>query len=134
MEDPLDKLDKLFSKRAIQILDQMEFDESASYYYEIMSGGFLWSDEFPDINSDEWKDFGHDFIYRYLLALRRDVMLKHKERELHPLWQQVLTEAPNWPGLREERLTGRIVRRLKAAIRKSNYEIEKALDEEFEET
>ena len=133
MSDIIDDLDKVFSKKAIQILNNMEFDENATYFYEVMSGGFLWSDEFPDIASDEWKNFEHDFIYRYLLALRREVMLWTKDKEKHPLWKQVLSEAPQWPGLKQERLSGRIVKRLKAAIRLSNYEIEKAFNEADEE-
>ncbi len=59
-----------------------------------MSGGFLWSDEFPERNSKEWLVVGHDDIYRYLLAVRREVTLGRTERENHPLWQQVIKEAP----------------------------------------
>ena len=129
MNDPLDNLEKVFSKKAIQILNNMEFDKDATYFFEVMSGGFLWSDEFPDSESSDWKDFQHDYIYRYLLALRRQIMLEREGKQQHPLWIQVTTKAPNWPGLRHERLTGRIVRRLRAAIRKSNYEIEKAFEE-----
>lgn len=133
MDDPIDRLDKVFSRKAIQILNAMPFDENATYFYELMAGGFLWSDEFPEIDSNKWKDFGHDDVYRYLLAIRREIMLGNEDRKQHPLWKQVKTYAPSWPGLRQERLTGRIVNRLKAAIRKSNYEIEKAFNEADDE-
>ena len=125
MGDVFDSYEKLFSDQALEILDNLDHDPNATYFYELMSGAFLWSDDFPDDTTDDWRIVHEGSTYRYLLALRREVTLGRTSRENHPIWVQVTAKAPNWPGLRQDRLAGRIVSRLKAAIRLSNYEIEK---------
>ena len=125
MTDIIDKFDSLFSSNALTILDSMIYDASATYRYDVMSGGFFWSDEFPERNTPEWKEIQYNDVYRLLLAIRREITLGHMSYESHPLWAQVASEAPNWPGLHHERHRGRIVNRLKAAIRISNNKIDK---------
>lgn len=108
-----------FSEAALAILDSMPVDPQATYFYEHLSGGFIWRDEFPDmnLNSREWDIVSHDYLYRYLVRIRRCITLGQAELESHPLWQQVVNRAPNWPGLLVERRAGRIVKRLRAAER-----------------
>lgn len=42
---------RTFSEAALAILDAMPVDPNATYQYEHLSGGFIWSDEFPPIGS-----------------------------------------------------------------------------------
>ena len=121
-----------FSDAALAILDAMRHDPDATYSYEHLSGGFYWSDEFPPFDSADWKVVGHDYIYRYLIRIRRCITLGDTALESSPLWQQVSSLAPNWPGLLPERRSGRIVRRLRAAERMADRCLEK-LEAKFDE-
>ena len=124
MVNPVENYEGLFSDGALRILNCMQLDEDATYFYDMMAGGFVWSDEFPDIRSEKWKIFRQGLVFRYLIALRRQITLEYEGMGIHPLWLQVVQEAPNWPGLIIERRTGRIVKRLKAAERKLAYELD----------
>ncbi|KLU05953.1 hypothetical protein RISK_001804 [Rhodopirellula islandica] len=98
----------------------MVVDPNATYSYEHLSGGFWWSDEFPPDDSPDWETVGHDYLYRSLIRIRRCITLGDDSAATVPLWQQVLTDSPNWPGLCPDRHTGRIVKRLLAAERLSD--------------
>ena len=106
-----------FSDAAIAILNSMVVDPDATYSYEHLSGGFYWSDEFPPTDSPDWDIVGHDYLYRFLIRIRRCITLGDDSVAATPLWQQVLVDAPNWPGLLPDRRSGRIVKRLLAAER-----------------
>lgn len=107
----------LFTAAALRILNGMPADPNPQYFYEHLSGGFVWSDEFPELLTPEWDTVSHDYVYRFLVHIRRCITLGDMELESCSLWQQVLNHAPNWPGLLPARRTGRIVRCLRAAER-----------------
>ena len=92
-----------FSKAALAILNRQVYDPTAKCDYEIMSGGLLWSDEFPQIGSPEWPVFAHNWVYRFLLAYRASITMGEENALFRPVWQQAIHHAPNWPGLRAER-------------------------------
>ena len=120
-----------FSDAAIAILNSMVVDPDATHSYEHLSGGFYWSDEFPPTNSPDWDVVGHDYLYRFLIRIRRCITLGDDSVAATPLWQQVLTDAPNWPGLLPDRRSGRVVKRLRAAERLADRCLEK-LEAEFD--
>lgn len=93
----------MFSNAALAILNRQVYDPTAKGDYEIMSGGLLWSDEFPQIGSPEWPVFAHNWVYRFLLAYRASITMGEENALFRPVWQQAIDHAPNWPGLREER-------------------------------
>jgi len=95
-----------------------------------MSGSFLWSDEFPEENPEGVDFYDDNYCYRFLITYRRSLTLGEPKEEWSHLWQQVQISAPNWPGLRKSRYTGRIVSRLKAAIRISSYKMAKDFAEQ----
>jgi len=43
---------QLFNQRQLEILNDHNYDPDATYFYELMSGAFLWSDELPKVSSD----------------------------------------------------------------------------------
>lgn len=106
-----------FSDAAIAILDSMVVDPNATYDYDYLSGGFYWSDEFPPIGSADWGIVEHDCLYRSLIRVRRCITLGNESVVTIPLWQQMLNDAPDWPGLLPERRTGRIAKHLLVAER-----------------
>ncbi len=107
----------LFSAAALAILDGMPFDPTARARYDLLSGGLVWPDEFPRSGSSAWAVLGVAYAHRYLVAYRASITLGEEREGLRPLWQQVLTGAPGWPGLRPERHGKRARRRLLAGQR-----------------
>ncbi len=106
-----------FSDDALAVLGAMTYDPAATFSYDHFAGGFLWSDEFPDTSSHDWNVVSHDYVYRYLIRIRRCITLDDANLSSLPLWRRVLDFAPNWPGLRADRREGTIVKRLHAAER-----------------
>ncbi|MEO1524620.1 MAG: hypothetical protein AAFX06_04250 [Planctomycetota bacterium] len=101
----------------MSILDGMPFDPDATHRYEHLSGGFIWCDEFPQLHTPDWRIVSHDYLYRYLIQFRRRLTLGIAHVDEFPLWQQVASSAPNWPGLDAERRSQRVAQLLKAAER-----------------
>jgi hypothetical protein len=110
----------LFSADALAVLDRMPFDPDARGSFELMSGGLIWPDEFPPPGSPEWELVRPQWVYRYLVAYRRALTLGEDREEFRPVWEQVVRQAPNWPGLRPERRGERAERRLRAALRQQD--------------
>src|SRR5690349_10367873 len=96
----------LFTAAALAVLDGMPFDPNARGRFEYMSGGLIWPDEFPRPGSAEWEAVSPNWVYRYLTAYRASITLGAERAEFRPVWEQVLQQAPNWPGLRPERRSG----------------------------
>ena len=115
----------------LRILDAMPVDPSASHFYEQLSGGFLWSDEFPTGDPAKWEIVSHDYLYRWILHLRARITKGETELADFPLWQQLVENAPNWPGLHPERRSEEVRRRLFAAERLAER-CYKRLEQEFE--
>jgi hypothetical protein len=107
----------LFSATALAVLDRQAYDPQARAYYELMSGGLIWPDEFPHFGTSEWVPLSSIALCRYLIAYRASITLGEERSAFRPVWEQVLLSAPRWPGLREERRGERAKRRLLAAKR-----------------
>jgi hypothetical protein len=105
------------SDEALRILNAMPFDPNAKHDYEHMSGGMVWSDELPRFGSREWQAVSEGYAYRFLIAARRDITLGVPSPRFQSMWQQVEMFAPNWPGLRPERRSLEVRKRLLAAER-----------------
>jgi len=108
---------QFFSDAALAVLDAMRFDPGARAHFEYLSGGLLWSDEFPKCGTSEWLAIAPGHLYSYLLAYRASITLGPERAGIRELWEQVVQKAPNWPGLRPERRGPRALRRLQAALR-----------------
>jgi hypothetical protein len=109
----------LFTPEALAVLDRQPYDPAAKGRYELMSGGLIWGDEFPELGSAERQSISAGDVWRFLVAYRASITLGDKEWvALRPLWEQVVREAPNWPGLRPERWGEKARKRLLAARRR----------------
>ncbi len=118
------------SAGAIAILDARAVAPQATRFYDHLAGGFVWSDEFPEISTREWTVVSHDDLYRYLIRIRRCITLGDIRMADIPLWQQVVTQAPRWPALLPERRSSRIAKRLRAAERLAERCYDKLFDDE----
>jgi|SRR5208283_4847944 len=94
--------EQLFPPEALAILRQALWDPNATRSYEIMSGGFSWSDErMTDVS---FVCMAHrSWAFRFLMGFRASLSAGAPREELSPPWDQLLQECPDWPGFREER-------------------------------
>ncbi len=106
-----------FSNAALRVFNSMLFDPNASYDYEHLAGGMLWSDELPTVGTPKWDAVSKGCLYRFLIAARHDITLGESSPRFQGIWQQVEKYAPHWPGLRPERRSERMRKRLLAAKR-----------------
>jgi hypothetical protein len=67
-------------------------------FYEIMSGGLIWSDE-----TNRQTPVEVIWALRILVAYRTSLMLNHPREELKPMWDLGLSLFPKWVGFRPER-------------------------------
>ncbi len=94
-----------------RMLAECAYDPNATRVYEILRGGFLWSDELPDRESD-------DFIPALLqmakvIAHRSDLTLGEPKARYQAEWDALQEAVPDWPGFRDERIYGSVERDLK---------------------
>ena len=120
----------LLSDAAIQILNEMKFNPHARGRFEQLSGGLMWSDEFPPLCSAEWAEIEPGYLYRYLLAYRATITLEQGRSRRFEHWEQVARDAPHWPGLRPKRRGERAKRRLQAALRLQDRRLAKLESEQ----
>jgi hypothetical protein len=92
----------LFPEPALAILRQARWDANATYSFEIMSGGFAWSDEclgqvaFICMERGSW-------AFRFVLGYRASLSREAPREEFRASWEQLQRECPEWPGFRPER-------------------------------
>jgi hypothetical protein len=92
----------LFPERALSILRAARWDPNASYSYEIMSGGFAWSDERLAEAASICTEQG-SWAFRVIMGYRTSLIRQIPREELRSPWDQLLRECPDWPGFRPER-------------------------------
>jgi hypothetical protein len=107
----------LFSAEALVVLDQMPYDPAARASFEYLSGGLIWPDEFPLIGSPDRRQITPPSAIGAVLAYRASITLGKEWVSYRPIWEHLMQNAPNWPGLRPERRGERALRRLQAALR-----------------
>jgi hypothetical protein len=88
--------DQLFSENELAILRGAQFDPEASRTYDMLSGGFHWSDERLVLAIDTW-------AFSYVMGYRASLSNGAPREELRAAWDQLRRECPNWPGFRPER-------------------------------
>ena len=99
----------------LPLLSGCRYDPDAERIYDIMRGGFLWRDELPARDSDEYGKAASLLtpITAYRASLSQGEPRKEYERE----WRELKSKLPSWPGFREERIYAHQVRRDIRAIR-----------------
>jgi hypothetical protein len=92
----------LFPEEALAILHEGRWDANATHSYEVMSGGFAWSDERLSQSATACMAHG-SWAFRFLMGYRASLIRGSPRKELRPPWDQLLRECPEWPGFRPER-------------------------------
>ena len=95
----------------IEVLRGCRHDPDAKRSYELMSGGFVWSDEYPS----GFSFATDDSAFRFLVGYRASLIRGAPREELRSVWDAVLAGYPDWPGFRPERRSTDLVVELDAA-------------------
>ena len=95
----------------------MEPDPNSECFFELMSGGLIWTDEQPSW----WVDMDTDELgaLRILWNYRTSLILEVVRTEFAATWSSALNLAPKWPGFLPERREPRAD--LLALISKGKY-------------
>jgi hypothetical protein len=113
----------LFPHATIAILREARWSPDAARTLEVMSGGFMWSDERLDdvacicTQVDSW-------AFREVIAYRASLIRGVPRTELREPWDQLHRECPSWPGFRLERCDPS----LKETLDAENEEVMRQLD------
>jgi hypothetical protein len=75
------------------------YDPNATKYFELMSGGFIWSDEKPR----DYDDVAAGYAFRFLIGFRASIIGGKPREDLRFVWDAVRAACPEWPGFRPER-------------------------------
>ncbi|MBA2116621.1 hypothetical protein [Bremerella alba] len=103
-----------FSESVLAILLQTTWDPNAICIFDGVSGGLLWSDEYPrEAFAACFSD--NNWAFRYVLAYRVSLILEEPRDEFRAPWFQLVRECPDWPGLRQERRSPSLRDQLKRA-------------------
>ena len=107
----------LFPEEALAILRQARWDPNATHSYEVMSGGFAWSDERLSQSGSVCMAHG-SWAFRFLMGYRASLIRGNPREELRATWDQLLRECPEWPGFRPERRDASLATELDRESRK----------------
>lgn len=113
----------LFPDAAIRILREARWSPDAKRSFEIMSGGFHWSDECLSdvaricVESDNWS-------FRYVMGYRASLIRSTPRHELREPWDQLSIECPNWPGFRTERCDPSLAQELDRESKKASDDLD----------
>lgn len=121
--------DNLFPQNAIALMQQAHWDSAATRSYEMMSGGFKWSDEWPAGVSFLCME-EDSYAFRFVLGYRASLIQGRPRDDLRAPWDQLSRECPEWPGFRPERCSPTLKSELETASNQSMLELDK-LDEEI---
>lgn len=100
-------------KAAKRILGECRYDPAADRSYDVLRGGFVWDDEVPPQDSEDY--FRAIIILAPAIAYRASVTLGQPVRKHESEWRQLRKAVPSWPGFRQERIFGNVERALRAA-------------------
>ncbi len=88
--DPVDQL------RAIAVrMQPLRPAPGASVFYELMSDALVWSDEIPDLESGDMRDF---HCLRFVFRYRTTLILGAPDPRFRDFWEQAQNLFPDWPG------------------------------------
>jgi hypothetical protein len=86
-------------RRIAKRLNAMKPDPNSECFFELMSGGLVWTDERPSW----WPDADEFGALRILWNYRTSLILEHPRAEFDEIWNSAVNLAPNWPGFLPER-------------------------------
>ena len=98
---------------ATAILRRCLHDPSAVRRYDLLRGGFLWSDELPECAAGELESV--IAMLAPVIAYRASLTLRQPDSRYEADWDALQAAVPSWPGFRPERIFGSPERDLRGA-------------------
>jgi hypothetical protein len=95
----------LFPEQALAILREARWDPDATRSFEIMAGGFHWSDERLLGDAASACLASGSWAFRYLIGYRASLIRGVPREALRAAWDHLSQECPHWPGFRPERMS-----------------------------
>ncbi len=96
--DPVEQL------RAIAVrMQPLRPAPGASIFYELMSDALVWSDEIPDLDSGDLRDF---HCLRFVFRYRTTLILGAPDARFQGFWEEAKNLFPDWPGFEARRQSG----------------------------
>jgi hypothetical protein len=102
-----------FPEKALAILRKTKWNPQAKWFYEGMSGGLIWDDEFPEEALTACVSVGN-WALRFVVGYRASLIRESPREELRASWDQLLRQCPQWPGFRPERRASELKPQLEA--------------------
>ncbi len=96
-----------------KILEGCKYDPSADRSYDMMRGGFVWTDELPARDSGRY--LAAIALLAKVIAYRGSLTLGEPRDEYRKEWEYLMEVLPDWPGFRLDRWKGAVERDLRAA-------------------
>jgi hypothetical protein len=85
--------------KSLAMLNNLEYDPNATYVYDLMADGLVWSDESPPEPQKSEQAF------RYLLMYRTSLIEAKEIEAIRELWAVAKQQYPKWPGFHPSRCT-----------------------------
>jgi hypothetical protein len=88
--------DPVAQLRAIAVrMQPLRAAPGASVFYELMSDALVWSDEIPDLDSGNVRDF---HCLRFVFRYRTTLILNIPDPRFQIYWDEAQSLFPDWPG------------------------------------
>lgn len=109
---------------------RLRHDPSAGRSYELLSGGFVWSDEHDEALREACRaaDRERAMVFRHLFAHRASLIRGELAARFGDLWDAVVAHHPTWPGFRPERRSPSLRAELEAEASAAIEEFERVAD------
>jgi hypothetical protein len=104
------------------------YSPAATRSAELMSGGFMWSDEMP---ARWYFDPDYGYTFRFLIGFRASLIRGEPMEGLRPIWDEVRRLCPQWPGFRPERSDPALREELERELRSTCRSVTRALRQTF---
>lgn len=119
--------------RVIEILSDCEYSPKAEFHYDLWRGAFIWDDELPESKDGDGAYLkalmSLDKVYAYRSSLTNCKPIDRFEAD----WNALKEKLPNWPGFREDRIYGKVERKLKAVQKNDSERIDNCINDLIEE-
>lgn len=102
--------------RVIKALKKCKYRSDAKYTYDIMAGGLIWDDKVP--NREDKLNWLPCVVYlRKVIAYSASLAEDKPRGGLRKAWDDLKTKLEEWPGFREERISGDKTKRILKVVK-----------------
>lgn len=109
------------------VFDVLAYNRNAKRSVHLQAGGFVWSDETPDFQTEGDFPVSISRFMIYLISYRATVMRGAPFKPFEPHWNEFKRCCPNWPGFRAGRSDPELVDELDRELNSQFERLERML-------